>query len=423
MFVGARLAGRGKNMARSQDTVIGLDVGTAKVCAIIGEVNEEDTVDIIGVGVAPSRGLRKGVVVNIDHTVAAIKAAIQDAELMAGYRVDTVFSGVSGGHIRGINSHGVIAIKNREVTASEVDRVVDAARAVAIPTDREILHILPQEFMVDDQDGIKEPIGMAGVRLEAKVHIITGAASAAQNIIRCANRAGLRVADLVLQQLASAEAVLSPDEKELGVALVDIGGGTTDIAVIVDGAVQHTSVISVGGEQLTNDIAFGLRTPLVEAERIKKRHGCALGALVNKDESISVPGVGGRPPRTLSRSVLADIAEPRLEEIIGLVKRELEKTGLLQVLASGVVLTGGTVAIEGIAELAEQILDVPVRIGCPTGVSGLVDIVRSPMYATGVGLVLWGVNHGAMDMGALSGNDGMLGRFMGKMKQWFVEAF
>ncbi len=410
-------------MARSQDTVIGLDVGTAKVCAIIGEVNEDEMVDIIGVGVAPSRGLRKGVVVNIDHTVAAIKAAIQDAELMAGYRVASVFAGVSGGHIRGINSHGVIAIKNREVTASEVDRVVDAARAVAIPTDREILHILPQEFMVDDQDGIKEPIGMAGVRLEAKVHIITGAASAAQNIVRCANRAGLRVEDLVLQQLASAEAVLSPDEKELGVALVDIGGGTTDIAVIVDGAIQHSSVISVGGEQLTNDIAFGLRTPLVEAERIKKRHGCALGALVNKDESISVPGVGGRPPRTLSRSVLADIAEPRLEEIIGLVKRELEKTGLLHALASGVVLTGGTVAIEGISELAEQILEMPVRIGCPTGVSGLVDIVRSPMYATGVGLVLWGVNHGAMDMGALSGNDGVFGRFMGKMKQWFVEAF
>ncbi len=423
MFVGASLAFRGRNMAQSQNTVVGLDVGTAKVCAIIGEVNEDDMVDIIGVGIAPSRGLRKGVVVNIDHTVASIRAAIQDAELMAGYRADSVFAGVSGGHIRGINSHGVIAIKNREVTGSEVDRVVDAARAVAIPTDREILHILPQEFMVDDQDGIKEPIGMAGVRLEAKVHIITGAASAAQNIVRCANRAGLRVSDLVLQQLASAEAVLSPDEKELGVALVDIGGGTTDIAVVVDGAIQHTCVISVGGEQLTNDIAFGLRTPLVEAEKIKKRHGCALGALVNKDDTISVPGVGGRPPRMLSRSVLADIAEPRLEEVLGLAKRELDKSGLLQSLASGVVLTGGTVAIEGISELAEQIFELPVRIGYPTGVSGLVDIVRSPVYATGVGLVLWGANHEEMDMGVGPSHGGVLDRFMGKMKQWFVEAF
>lgn len=410
-------------MARSDNTICGLDVGTTKICAIIGEINQDGMVDIIGVGTAPSRGLRKGVVVNIDHTVAGIRKAIEDAELMAGCQIESVFSGISGGHIKGINSHGVIAIKSREVTGVDVERVIDAARAVAIPMDREVIHILPQEFMVDDQEGIREPIGMAGVRLEAKVHIVTGAVSAAQNIIRCAHRSGLKVEDLVLQQMAASEAVLSPDEKELGVALVDVGGGTTDVAVFSEGAIRHTSVISVGGDQLTNDIAVGLRTPMAEAEKIKRRYGCALGSLVNGEEAIPVPGVGGRQPRMLSRSVLADIAEPRLEEIFGLVRRELEKYSLLESIASGMVLTGGTVAIQGVAELAEQIFDMPVRIGHPIGISGLVDIVNSPVYATGVGLVLWGArNHGAQ---LLSGyNDaGVFNRVVGRMRQWFAEAF
>ncbi len=412
-----------KNMSRSENIVVGLDVGTTKICAIIGELNADGMVDVIGVGSSPSRGLRRGVVVNIDHTVSAIRKAVEDAELMAGCRVESVYAGISGGHIKGINSHGVIAIKNREVTQVEVARVIDAARAVAIPMDREVIHILPQEFMVDDQEGIKEPIGMAGVRLEAKVHIITGAVSAAQNIERCAHRSGLRVNDMVLQQMASAEAVLSADEKELGVALVDIGGGTTDIAVFSDGSIQHTSVISVGGDQLTNDIAVGLRTPMVEAEKIKKRYGCALGSLVDKDETMAVPGVGGRQPRVLSRAVLADITEPRLEEILGLARRELEKHNLLQMVASGMVLTGGTVAVEGICELAEQLFDMPVRLGYPIGISGLVDVVNSPVYATGVGLVLWGARNKDEDIVAPYHAGGPLDRAMGRMKQWFAEAF
>jgi cell division protein FtsA len=410
-------------MSRSENVIAGLDVGTTKICAIMGEINQDQMVDIIGLGTSPSRGLRRGVVVNIDHTVSSIRKAVSDAELMAGCQAETVYAGISGGHIKGINSHGVIAIKNREVTAVDIDRVIDAARAVAIPTDREVIHILPQEFMVDDQEGIKEPIGMAGVRLEARVHIVTGAVSAAQNIVRCTHRSGLRVQDLVLQQIAAAEAVLSPDEKELGVALVDVGGGTTDVAVFVEGAIRHTAVISVGGDQLTNDVAVGLRTPLAEAERIKKKFGCALGSMVNGEETISVPGVGGRGPRVLSRSVLADIVEPRLEEIFGLARRELEKYNLLSGIASGVVLTGGTVAIEGSCELAEQIFDVPVRLGYPMGISGLVDVVNSPLYATGVGLVLWGARNRDSEFLPLYPNEGMFDRVVGRMKQWFAEAF
>jgi cell division protein FtsA len=404
--------------------VVGLDIGTTKTCAIIGQINEDGMVDIIGLGSAPSRGLRKGVVVNIDHTVASIGKALEDAELMAGCRTAGAIAGISGGHIRGINSHGVIAIKSREVTPLDVQRVIDAARAVAMPMDRETIHILPQEFMVDDQEGIKEPIGMAGVRLEAKVHIITGAVSAAQNIVRCADRGGLQVDELVLQQLAAAEAVLSPDERELGVTLVDIGGGTTDIAVFIDGAIYHTAVISVGGEQLTNDIAVGLRTPMGEAEKIKKTYGCAMGSLVTKDESLPVPGVGGRDPRVLARTVLADIAEPRLEEILGLVRKELERHDLVSSIASGVVLTGGTSAIEGMCDLAEQIFDLPVRLGYPIGISGLIDVVNSPVYATGVGLVLWGARNRAYETYApYHEQDGMFDRVMDKMKQWFAEAF
>ena len=410
-------------MSRNEDILVGLDVGTTKICAIIGEINPEGTVDIVGLGTAPSRGLRRGIVVNIDHTVSGIKKAIEEAELMAGARADSVLAGISGGHIKGINSHGVIAIKNREVTSVDIARVVEAARAMAIPMDREVIHVQPQEFVVDDQEGIKEPIGMAGVRLEAKVHIITGAVSAAQNIMRCAHRSGLRVSELVLQQMASAEAVLLPDEKELGVALVDIGGGTTDIAVFADGSIQHTAVISVGGDQLTNDIAVGLRTPMVEAEKIKKKYGCALNTLVNRDETITVPGIGGRSPRVLSRSVLADIVEPRIEEIIGLVRRELEKFNLLNVVTSGAVLTGGSVAVEGICELSEQLLDMPVRVGLPIGISGLVDVVNSPLYATGVGLVLWGARNRGADLISPYEAGGIMDRVVGRMKQWFAEAF
>lgn len=410
-------------MSRSENIVVGLDVGTTKICAIIGEVNQDDMIDIIGLGTSPSKGLRRGVVVNIDHTVSSIRKAVEDAELMAGCRAETVYAGISGGHIKGINSHGVIAIKSREVTPVDVERVIDAARAVAIPLDREVIHIVPQEFMVDDQEGIKEPVGMAGVRLEAKVHIVTGAVSAAQNIVRCAHRSGLKVRDLVLQQMAAAEAVLLPDEKELGVALVDIGGGTTDIAVFAGGSIRHTSVLSIGGDQLTNDIAVGLRTPLAEAERIKRRFGCALGSLVNGDETISVPGVGGRQPRVLSKSVLADIVEPRLEEIFGLARRELEKYSLNDSVASGVVLTGGTVAIEGACELAEQIFDMPCRLGYPTAISGLVDVVNSPVYATGVGLVLWGAHNRNADLLSAYNHGGVLDRVVGRMKQWFAEAF
>ncbi len=410
-------------MSQNEDILVGLDVGTTKICAIIGEINPEGTVDIVGLGTAPSRGLRRGIVVNIDHTVSGIKKAIEEAELMAGARADTVFAGISGGHIKGINSHGVIAIKNREVTSVDFARVVEAARAIAIPMDREIIHVQPQEFIVDDQEGIKEPIGMAGVRLEAKVHIITGAVSAAQNIMRCAHRSGLRVSDLVLQQMASAEAVLQPDEKELGVALVDIGGGTTDIAVFADGSIQHTAVIAVGGDQLTNDIAVGLRTPLVEAEKIKRKYGCALNTLVNRDETITVPGIGGRSPRVLSRSVLADIVEPRIEEIIGLVRRELEKYNLINALTSGAVLTGGSVAVEGMCELSEQLLDMPVRVGLPIGISGLVDVVNSPLYATGVGLVLWGARNRGTNFVSPYQAGRIMDRVVGRMKQWFAEAF
>jgi cell division protein FtsA len=410
-------------MARSDNTVVGLDIGTTKICAVIGEVTDDNMVDIIGVGVAPSRGLRRGVVVNIDQTVSSIRRAIDDAELMAGCRAESVFAGISGGHIKGINSHGVIAIKNREVNAVDVDRVIDAARAVAMPLDREIIHILPQDFMVDDQEGIKEPIGMAGVRLEAKVHIVTGALSAAQNIVRCAHKSGLKVVDMVLQQMAAAEAVLSPDEKELGTALVDIGGGTTDVAVFAEGAIRHTAVLAVGGDQLTNDIAVGLRTPMAEAERIKRKYGCALGSLVTGEEAIPVPGVGGRQPRMISRSVLADIAEPRLAEILGLVRRELDRYNLAASVSSGVVLTGGSVEIQGICELAEQIFDIPVRLGYPVGVGGLVDFVCSPAYATGVGLILWGVRNRDADLLAPYQDAGVFDRVVGRMRQWLAEAF
>jgi cell division protein FtsA len=410
------------NMARKDNLIVGLDIGTTKICAIIGERNEEGEVDIIGIGTHPSRGLRKGVVINIDSTVQSIKKAIEEAELMAGCQVTRVYAGIAGGHIKGFNSHGVIAVKDKEVSQADIERVIDAARAVAIPMDREVFHVIPQEFIVDDQDGILDPLGMSGVRLEAKVHIVTGAVTSAQNIIKSANRAGLDVADIVLQQIAASEATLSADEKELGVALVDIGGGTTDIAIFSGGSIRHTVVLALGGNHLTSDIAVGLRTPMVEAEKIKKRYGCAMTSMIKNDETIEVPSVGGRKPRILSRKILGEIIEPRVEEIFTLVQREIVKSGYERLIASGIVLTGGTVVMEGMVELAEQIFNLPVRRGVPVGIGGLVDVVNSPMYATGVGLVLYGCRHQGNGRFRV-GEKNIFGKVMARMKKWFEEFF
>ncbi len=409
-------------MAKHGELIVGLDIGTTKICAIVGEVTAQGGIDIIGIGSHPSKGMRKGVVINIESTVNSIKRAVEEAELMAGCEISTVFAGIAGGHIKGINSHGVVAVKDKEITKSDVDRVIDAAKAIAIPMDREVLHILPQEFIVDDQDGIREPIGMNGVRLEAQVHIVTGAVSSAQNIVKCANRCGLNVADIVLEQLASSEACLTEDEKELGVALVDIGGGTTDLAIYSEGAIVHTSVLAVGGNHLTNDVAVGLRTPTHEAEKIKQKYGCAMASMVERDETIEVPSVGGRKPRVLSRQILCEIIEPRVEEMFMLVQRELQKSGYEDLLASGVVITGGTTLLEGMPELAEDVLGLPVRRGLPRGISGLVDVVRSPMYSTGVGLVLYGSrNQDARHFRVRDEN--VYGKVRGRMRAWLSDLF
>ena len=408
---------------KRDNLIVGLDIGTTKICAIVGNLTEEG-IDIVGIGTAPSKGLRKGVVINIESTVASIKKAIEEAELMAGCEIKSVYAGIAGGHIKGFNSQGVIAIKNREVSPEDVKRVIEAAKAIAIPMDREVIHILPQEFIIDDQDGIREPLGMSGVRLEAKVHIVTGAVASAQNIVKSCQRAGLEVADIVLEQLASSEAVLSADEKELGVALVDIGGGTTDIAIFVDGAIKHTSVLSLGGNHLTNDIAVGLRTPMAEAERIKQKYGCCLSSLVGKDETIEVPSVGGRKPRILSRQLLCEILEPRVEEIFTLVNREIVKSGLEDLIASGVVITGGSTILEGMPELAEQIFNLPVRRGLPQRIGGLIDVVNSPVYATGVGLVVYGSkNVGVHEFPTAQSDDTVFRRVSRRMKEWFGEFF
>jgi len=406
---------------KRENLIVGLDIGTTKICAIVGALTDEG-LDIVGIGTSPSRGLRKGVVINIESTVNAIRKAIQEAELMAGCEIKSVFAGIAGGHIKGINSQGVIAIKNREVTNEDVRRVIDAAKALAIPMDREVIHILPQEFIIDDQDGIKEPLGMSGVRLEARVHIVTGAVASAQNIIKSCNKAGVDVGDIVLEQLASSEAVLTPDEKDLGVALVDIGGGTTDIAIFVDGAIKHTSVLSLGGNHLTNDIAVGLRTPTAEAEKIKQASGCCLSSMVGKDETIEVPSVGGREPRILSRQLLAEILEPRVEEIFTLVNREIVKSGFEDLIASGVVLTGGSAILPGMPELAEQIFDLPVRRGVPSDIGGLSDVVNSPIYATGVGLVKYG-SRNMQTRNFVIGQENLFDRVTRRMKEWFGEFF
>jgi cell division protein FtsA len=408
-------------MAKHDELIVGLDIGTTKIACIVGEVNEEG-IDIIGVGTHPSRGLRKGVVTHIDNTVASIKRAVEEAELMAGCEISSVYAGIAGGHIRGLNSHGIVAVKDGEVRETDIARVIDAAKAVAIPMDREIIHVLPQDFVVDNQDGIKEPLGMSGVRLETKVHIVTAAVTSAQNIIKCCNRCGLQVADLVLQPLASAEAVLHDDEKELGVALIDIGGGTSDLTIFIDGSIVHTSVLPIGGNHLTNDIAVGLRTPAGEAEKIKQRWGCAMTSLVDGNEEIEVPSVGGRSPRKLSRRILCEIIEPRVEEIFLLVQREIAKTGYEELLASGAVITGGTTILEGMPEIAEEVIGLPVRRGIPHGIGGLVDVVRSPKFATSVGLVLRGAKQHAQ-MSGFRGTRTDRPRLGTRMKEWFARVF
>jgi len=402
---------------RPGNMIVGLDIGTTKICAVVSEFSEKGA-EIIGVGTYPSVGLRKGVVVNIDNTVDSIQRSMEEAELMAGCEIGSVFIGIAGSHIKGFNSHGVIAVKGQEVSQEDVDRVIDAARAVAIPLDREVIHILPQEYIVDEQGGILDPVGITGVRLEAKVHIVTGAVTAAQNLIKCANRAGLDVVDIVFQPLASAEAVLTQEEKDLGVALVDFGGGTTDLALFTESAIKHTAVLGLGGNNLTNDIAVGLRTPSKEAEQIKIGHGSCLNSLVDKDQMIEVPSVGGRKPRLLSRHILSEILEPRVEEIFTLIDQEIERTGLKELLASGVVITGGSALLPGIAEIADQVFQLPARIGYPQRISGLVDVVSGPMFATAVGLVLYGMEHQPQRKFRIRDGN-IFNRVTIRMKSWF----
>jgi cell division protein FtsA len=410
-------------MAKGKERiVVGLDVGTTKICAVVAAVDGMGKCEIIGIGTTPSKGLRKGVVINIDSTVDSIKKAVEEAELMAGVPIQGVYAGIAGGHIKGFNSHGVVAVKTREVTRKDVERVIDAAQAVAMPLDREMIHTLTQEFIVDDQDGIRDPLGMSGVRLEAKVHIVTGAVTSAQNIVKSCNRAGLDVLDIVLEPLAAATAVLSDEEKDLGVALVDIGGGTTDVVIFRDESIKHTAVLALGGINLNNDIAYGLRTPASEADKIKRQHGCALLDLVDEAEEFEVKGVGGHKPRTFSRKSLAEIIEPRAEEFFDLINREILKSGYDEKIASGVVITGGTVVMEGMVELAEQIFNLPVRRGYPQDIGGLVDVVNSPIYATAVGLVKYASTR--TSEGAFGTNESRIfEKILSRMKGWLKEFF
>jgi cell division protein FtsA len=378
-------------MSTEGEIVVGLDIGTTKVSAVVGEIGE-DGITVLGVGSVPCRGLRKGIVSNIDWTVRSIKDAVEAAQTMAGVEIRTVYAGVAGSHIRSQSSDGVAAIAGGEVTRADVERALEGARAIPVDADRQILHVLPREFIVDAQDGIRDPIGMSGVRLGAKVNLVTAATSCVQNVIRCCERAGLSVADVVLEPLASAEAVLSDDEKEIGVGVIDIGGGTTDILLFIDGGIAYTGVIPVGGNNITSDVAAGLRTPMAEADRLKRNSGCALARMVGSDEEVEVPGVGGHSPRRAPRRVLADIIEPRVEEIFAVIRKRIEDTGMLEQLSAGIVLTGGAVLLEGMQEFAEEILGIPVRIGFPTGVRGITQLVNGPQHATGVGLVKYGAN-------------------------------
>jgi cell division protein FtsA len=412
-------------MAKRSDRnlLVGLDIGTSKVVAIVGEIKSDGALEIIGIGSHPSRGLKKGVVVNIESTVQSIQRAVEEAELMAGCEIHSVYAGIAGSHVRSLNSHGIVAIKDKEVGPGDVERVIDAAKAVAIPADQKILHVLPQEYIIDAQEGIRDPIGMSGVRLEAKVHIVTGADSAAQNIVKCVQRCGLAVDDIVLEQLASSYAVLTEDEKDLGVCVVDIGGGTTDIAVFGGGAIRHTAVIPIAGDQITNDIAVSMRTPTQYAEDIKIKYACALSQLANPDETIEVPSVGDRPPRRLARQTLAEIVEPRYEELFGLIRDELRRAGLEEQVATGIVLTGGSAKMEGAIELAEEVFHMPVRLGIPQYVTGLSEVVSNPIHATGVGLLLYAKNNMETQRTEAPLLAGGLKNLLERMKAWFQGNF
>lgn len=408
-------------MAKDKNLIVGLDIGTSKIVAIVGEVAGHE-VEVIGLGQHPSHGLKKGVVVNIDSTVHSIQRALEEAELMSGCEIHSVYAGIAGSHIRSMNSNGVVAIRDKEVTRDDIDRVIDAARAVAVPADQKILHILPQEFVIDNQEGIREPVGMSGVRLEAKVHMVFGAASAAQNIAKCVRLCGLEVDELILEQLASSAAVLTDDEKELGVCLVDIGGGTTDIAIFTDGAIRYTSVIPIAGDQITNDIAVAMRTPTQYAEEIKIKYACALTKLANAEEMIEVPSVGARPPRLLARQTLADVVEPRFEELFTLVQSVIRRSGYEDLIAAGIVLTGGSAKMDGAVELAEEVFHMPVRLGYPKYVTGLIDVVRNPIHSTGVGLLLFGNQHRNEQGGDLSAGNSLQSVF-GRITNWFQGNF
>lgn len=406
----------------TENMIVGLDIGTSKVVAIVGKRKMDGTIEVVGIGSHPSRGLKRGVVVNIETTVQAIQRAVEEAELMAGCRIHSVYTGIAGSHIKSLNSHGIVAIRDREVTQADVDRVIDAAQAVAIPADQKILHILPQEFVIDNQEGIKEPMGMSGVRLEAKVHLVTCAVNAAQNIEKCVQRCGLEVDDIILEQLASSHAILTEDEKELGVCVVDTGGGTTDIAVFTGGAIRHTAVIPIAGDQVTNDIAMALRTPTQNAEEIKIKYACALTQLAGADETIKVPSVGDRAPRDLSRQALAEVVEPRYEELFTLVQSELRRSGFEDMIPAGIVITGGSSTMEGVVELAEEIFHMPVRLASPQAVSGMTEVVNNPIYATGVGLLIHGFRQ--MDLGrapVLKSEEAP--SLLERMKAWFTGHF
>jgi cell division protein FtsA len=419
-----------------KDLIVGLDIGTTKVVCIVGEVNpgagsEDSQIDIIGFGQSPSTGLRKGVVINIESTVEAIRKAVKEAENMAGIKIHSAYVGIAGTHIKSFNSSGVVAVKDKEITEHDVQRVIEAAQAVVIPQDREVLHVIPQEFIIDDQDGIRDPVGMNGVRLEAKVHIVTGAISTAQNLIKCANRAGIQVTKLCLQPIASSSAVLSSDEKELGVALVDIGGGTTDIAIFREGALLHTSVLPVGGVHITNDISVGVRASIDAAEKIKINHGCALASIVKEDETIEVPAVGEGKSRVVSRKILAEIIEPRVEEIFSLIQNEITRSGYSDVLAAGMVLTGGTTLLQGMIELGDFFFEIPLKRGVPIRLGGLKEVVNSPKFSTAMGLLKYGADqmsrghqtHQSIIGDSLMGGDGLVGKIGGQMKTWLKDLF
>ena len=405
-----------------RNLIVGLDIGTSKVVALVAEFKPDGELEVIGIGSAASRGLSRGVVVNIDSTVQSIQRAVEQAELMAGVEINAVYTGIAGSHVKSLNSHGIVAIKDKEVTAGDVARVMDAAQAVALPADQRIVHVIPQEYIIDSQEGIRDPMGMSGVRLEARVHIVTGAESAAQNIVKCVQRCGLEVEDIVLEQWASSYAVLTEDEKELGVCLVDIGGGTTDIAVFSNGALRHTAVIPIAGDQVTNDIAVSMRTPTQYAEEIKIRYACALSQLANPDETIEVPSVGDRPPRRLARQTLAEIVEPRYEELFNLIRDELRRSGFEEVIAAGIVLTGGSAKMEGAVLLAEEVFHVPVRLGFPQGITGLPDVVNNPIHATGVGLLLYARALYEQD-GPSKATGSSVRSFFDRLKDWFKGYF